>query len=129
MTAQFDTASAKVVTLTVDGTSKNYTGLKAAVDALKVSGDYKSAEIKLNEDDTETEPVTVTKSVTLDLNGHKLTADTAENGITVSGGATLTVKDSSANGRRFQAHSDKRGKIRDPRQRQQHGGEYRERHH
>ena len=98
VTAQFDTASAKVVTLTVDGTSKNYTGLKAAVDALKVSGDYKSAEIKLNEDDTETEPVTVTKSVTLDLNGHKLTADTAENGITVSGGATLTVKDSSANG-------------------------------
>lgn len=98
VTAQFDTASAKVVTLTVDGTSKNYTGLKAAVDALKVSGDYKSAEIKLNEDDTETEPVTVTKSVTLDLNGHKLTADTAENGITVSNGATLTFKDSVGGG-------------------------------
>lgn len=98
VTAQFDTASAKVVTLTVDGTSKNYTGLKAAVDALKVSGDYKSAEIKLNEDDTETEPVTVTKSVTLDLNGHNLTADTAENGITVSGGATLTFKDSVGTG-------------------------------
>ena len=96
--AQFDTASAKVVTLTVDGTSKNYTGLKAAADALKVSGDYKSAEIKLNEDDTETEPVTVTKSVTLDLNGHNLTADTAENGITVSGGATLTFKDSVGTG-------------------------------
>lgn len=98
VTAQFDTASAKVVTLTVDGTSKNYTGLKAAVDALKVSGDYKSAEIKLNEDDTETEPVTVTKSVTLDLNGHVLTANTAENGITVSGGVTLTFKDSVGTG-------------------------------
>lgn len=93
VTAQFDTASAKVVTLTVDGTPKNYTGLKAAVDALNASGDYSSAEIKLNEDDTETEPVTVTKSVTIDLNGHVLTANTAENGITVSGGATLTFKD------------------------------------
>lgn len=98
VTAQFDTASAKVVTLTVDGTPTNYTGLKAAADALNASGPYNSAEIKLNEDDTETEPVTVTKSVTLDLNGHVLTADTAENGITVSGGATLTVKDSSTNG-------------------------------
>lgn len=97
VTAQFDTASAKVVTLTVDGTPKNYTGLKAAADALNASGTYNSAEIKLNEDDTETEPVAVTKSVTIDLNGHVLTADTAENGITVSGGATLTVKDSSAN--------------------------------
>ena len=91
--AQFDTASAKVVTLTVDGTSKNYTGLKAAADALNASGDYKSAEIKLNENDTETDPVTVTKSVTIDLNGHNLTANTAENGITVSSGATLTFKD------------------------------------
>lgn len=98
VTAQFDTASAKVVTLTVDGTSKNYTGLKAAADALNVSGDYKSAEIKLNEDDTETEPVTVTKNVTIDLNGHVLTANTAENGITVSGGATLTFKDSVGTG-------------------------------
>ena len=98
VTAQFDTASAKVVTLTVDGTSKNYTGLKAAADALNASGDYKSAEIKLNENDTETEPVTVTKSVTIDLNGHKLTADTAKNGITVSGGATLTFKDSVGTG-------------------------------
>ena len=98
VTAQFDTASAKVVTLTVDGTSKNYTGLKAAADALNVSGDYKSAEIKLNEDDTETEPVTVTKNVTIDLNGHVLTANTAENGITVSGGATLTSKDSVGTG-------------------------------
>lgn len=97
VTAQFDTASAKVVTLTVDGTSKNYTGLKAAADALNASGPYNSAEIKLNENDTETEPVTVTKSVTIDLNGHNLTADTTENGIIVSGGATLTVKDSSAN--------------------------------
>lgn len=98
VTAQFDTASAKVVTLTVDGTSKNYTGLKAAADALNASGDYKSAEIKLNENDTETEPVAVTKSVTLDLNGHVLTANTAENGITVSGGATLTFKDSVGTG-------------------------------
>lgn len=98
VTAKFDTASAKVVTLTVDGTSKNYTGLKAAADALNASGDYKSAEIKLNEDDTETEPVAVTKSVTIDLNGRKLTADTAENGITVSGGATLTFKDSVGTG-------------------------------
>ena len=98
VTAQFDTASAKVVTLTVDGTPTNYTGLKAAADALNASGTYNSAEIKLNEDDTETEPVTVTKSVTIDLNGHNLTADTAENGITVSGGATLTFKDSVGTG-------------------------------
>lgn len=98
VTAQFDTASAKVVTLTVDGTPTNYTGLKAAADALNASGPYNSAEIKLNEDDTETEPVTVTKSVTLDLNGHVLTADTAENGITVSSGATLTFKDSVGTG-------------------------------
>ena len=98
VTAQFDTASARVVTLTVDGNSKNYTGLKAAADALNDSGDYKSAEIKLNENDTETEPVTVTKSVTIDLNGHNLTANTAENGITVSGGATLTFKDSAGTG-------------------------------
>lgn len=98
VTAKFDTASAKVVTLTVDGNSKNYTGLKAAADALNASGDYNSAEIKLNENDTETEPVTVTKSVTIDLNGQVLTADTAENGITVSGGATLTFKDSVGTG-------------------------------
>ena len=98
VTAQFDTASAKVVTLTVDGNSTNYTGLKAAADALNASGTYNSAEIKLNEDDTETEPVTVTKSVTIDLNGHNLTANTAENGITVSDGATLTFKDSVGTG-------------------------------
>ena len=98
VTAQFDTASAKVVTLTVDGTPKNYTGLKAAADALNASGTYNSAEIKLNEDDTETEPVAVTKSVTIDLNGHNLTANTAENGITVSSGATLTFKDSVGTG-------------------------------
>lgn len=96
--AQFDTASAEVVTLTVDGNSKNYTGLKAAADALNASSTYNSAEIKLNENDTETEPVTVTKSVTIDLNGHNLTANTAENGITVSGGATLTFKDSVGTG-------------------------------
>lgn len=98
VTAQFDTASAKVVTLTVDGTFQNYTGLKAAVAALNASGTYSSAEIKLNENDTETAPVTVTKSVTIDLNGHNLTANTAENGITVSGGATLTFKDSVGTG-------------------------------
>ena len=98
VTAQFDTASAKVVTLTVDGTSTNYTGLKAAAAALNGSGTYNSAEIKLYEDDTETEPVTVTKSVTLDLNGHNLTANTAENGITVSDGATMTFKDSVGTG-------------------------------
>lgn len=98
VTAQFDTASAKVVTLTVDGTSTNYTGLKAAAAALNASGDYNSAEIKLNENDTETEPVTVTKSVTIDLNGQVLTANTAENGITVSNGATLTFKDSVGDG-------------------------------
>ena len=98
VTAKFDTASAKVVTLTVDGNSKNYTGLKAAADALNASGDYNSAEIKLNENDTETEPVTVTKSVTIDLNGQVLTANTAENGITVSNGATLTFKDSVGDG-------------------------------
>ena len=96
--AQFDTSSAKVVTLIVDGNSKNYTGLKAAADALNASSTYNSAEIKLNENDTETEPVTVTKSVTIDLNGHNLTADTAENGITVSSGATLTFKDSVGTG-------------------------------
>lgn len=105
VTAQFDTASAKVVTLTVDGTPKNYTGLKAAADALNTSSDYSSAEIKLYEDDTETEPVTVTKSVTIDLNGHVLTADTAENGITVSDGATLTVKDSSEAGTGVYRHT------------------------
>lgn len=98
VTAQFDTASAKVVTLTVDGTSTNYTGLKAAAAALNASGTYNSAEIKLYEDDTETEPVAVTKSVTLDLNGHNLTANTAENGITVSDGATMTFKDSVGTG-------------------------------
>lgn len=98
VTAQFDTASAKVVTLTVDGTPTNYTGLKAAADALNASGTYNSAEIRLNENDTETEPVTVTKSVTIDLNGHVLTANTAENGITVSNGATLTFKDSVGGG-------------------------------
>ena len=98
VTAKFDTASAKVVTLTVDGNSKNYTGLKAAANALNASGDYNSAEIKLNENDTETEPVTVTKSVTIDLNGQVLTANTAENGITVSNGATLTFKDSVGDG-------------------------------
>lgn len=98
VTAQFDTASAKVVTLTVDGTSQNYTGLKAAVAALNAFGTYSSAEIKLNENDTETAPVTVTKSVTLDLNGYTLTIDNNENGITVSGGATLTFKDSVGTG-------------------------------
>ena len=98
VTAQFDTASAKVVTLTVDDTSKNYTGLKAAADALNASGTYNSAEIKLNEDAVETSTVEVKKSVTLDLNGRTLTIDNNENGITVSGGATLTFKDSVGTG-------------------------------
>lgn len=98
VTAQFDTASAKVVTLTVDGTSHNYTGLKAAAAALNASGDYKSAEIKLIEDTVETSTVEVKKSVTLDLNGHTLTIDNNENGITVSGGAALTFKDSVGTG-------------------------------
>ena len=98
VTAQFDTASAQVVTLTVDGASKNYTGLKAAAAALNAFDDYNSAEIKLNENDTETEPIPVTKSVTLDLSGHTLTIDNNENGITVSGGATLTFKDPTGTG-------------------------------
>lgn len=105
VTAQFDTASAKVVTLTVDGNPKNYTGLKAAVDALNAFGTYDSAEIKLNENDTETEPVTVTKSVTLDLNGHTLTIDNSENGIVLDNGAKLTVKDSSEAGTGVYRHT------------------------
>ena len=99
VTAQFDTASAKVVTLTVDGTSKNYASLKAAVDALNSNdGKYNDIVITLNENAVETSTVEVKKSVTIDLNGHNLTADTAENGITVSGGATLTFKDSVGTG-------------------------------
>ena len=99
VTAQFDTASAKVVTLTVDGTSKNYASLKAAVDALNSNdGKYNDIVITLNENAVETSTVEVKKSVTIDLNGHNLTADTAENGITVSGGATLTFTDSVGTG-------------------------------
>ena len=101
--AQYTTASAKVVTVTVRsgavGLAGDYASLKEAVTKLNAStGNYTYVVITLNEDAVETSTVEVKKSVTLDLNGHVLTADTAENGITVSGGATLTVKDSSTNG-------------------------------
>lgn len=101
--AQYTTASAKVVTVTVRsgavGLAGDYASLKEAVTKLNAStGNYTNVVITLNEDAVETSTVEVKKSVTLDLNGHVLTADTAENGITVSGGATLTVKDSSTNG-------------------------------
>ena len=87
------------MTLTVDGTSKNYASLKAAVDALNSNdGKYNDIVITLNENAVETSTVEVKKSVTIDLNGHNLTADTAENGITVSGGATLTFTDSVGTG-------------------------------
>lgn len=101
--AQYTTASAKVVTVTVRsgavGLAGDYASLKEAVTKLNAStGNYTNVVITLNEDAVETSTVEVKKSVTLDLNGHVLTADTAENGINVSGGATLTVKDSSTNG-------------------------------
>ena len=107
--AQYTTVSARVVTLEYSSGSisyggewlekGNYSSLKAAVDALNSNdGSYNNVVITLNEDAVETSTVEVKKSVTIDLNGHVLTANTAENGITVSGGATLTVKDSSTNG-------------------------------
>lgn len=101
--AQYTTASAKVVTVTIRGgavgLAGDYASLKEAVTKLNAStGNYIDVVITLNEDTVETSTVEVKKSVTLDLNGHNLTADTAENGITVSSGATLTVKDSSTNG-------------------------------
>lgn len=101
--AQYTTASAKVVTVTIRGgavgLAGDYASLKEAVTKLNAStGNYIDVVITLNEDTVETSTVEVKKSVILDLNGHNLTADTAENGITVSSGATLTVKDSSTNG-------------------------------
>lgn len=101
--AQYTTASAKVVTVTVRsgavGLAGDYASLKEAVTKLNAStGNYTNVVITLNEDAVEASTVEVKKSVTLDLNGHNLTADTAENGITVSGGATLTFKDSVGTG-------------------------------
>lgn len=101
--AQYTTASAKVVTVTVRsgavGLAGDYASLKEAVTKLNAStGNYTNVVITLNEDTVETSTVEVKKSVTLDLNGHNLTADTAENGITVSNGATLTFKDSVGGG-------------------------------
>ena len=101
--AQYTTASAKVVTVTIGGgavgLAGNYASLKAAVTALNAAtGNYTNVVITLNEDAVETSTVEVKKSVTIDLNGHVLTANTAENGITVSNGATLTFKDSVGGG-------------------------------
>lgn len=101
--AQYTTASAKVVTVTIRGgavgLAGDYASLKEAVTKLNAStGNYIDVVITLNEDTVETSTVEVKKSVTLDLNGHNLTANTAENGITVSGGATLTFKDSVGTG-------------------------------
>lgn len=107
--AQYSTVSARVVTLKYSSGSTgssgewlkdgNYASLKAAVDAMNSNdGNYNNIVITLNEDAVETSTVEVKKSVTIDLNGHNLTADTAENGITVSGGATLTFKDSVGTG-------------------------------
>lgn len=101
--AQYTTASAKVVTVTIRGgavgLAGDYASLKEAVTKLNAStGNYIDVVITLNEDTVETSTVEVKKSVTLDLNGHNLTADTAENGITVSNGATLTFKDSVGDG-------------------------------
>lgn len=101
--SQYTTASAKVVTVTIRGgavgLAGDYASLKEAVTKLNAStGNYIDVVITLNEDTVETSTVEVKKSVTLDLNGHNLTADTAENGITVSNGATLTFKDSVGGG-------------------------------
>ena len=107
--AQYSTVSARVVTLRYKSGSigssgewlkdGNYASLKAAVDAMNSNdGNYNNIVITLNENAVETSTVEVKKSVTIDLNGHNLTADTAENGITVSGGATLTFKDSVGTG-------------------------------
>ena len=101
--AQYTTASAKVVTVTIGsgavGLAGNYASLKAAVTALNAAtGNYTNVVITLNENTVETSTVEVKKSVTLDLKGHTLTIDNNENGITVSGGATLTFKDSAGGG-------------------------------
>lgn len=101
--AQYTTASAKVVTVTIGsgavGLAGNYASLKAAVTALNAAtGNYTNVVITLNENTVETSTVEVKKSVTLDLKGHTLTIDNNENGITVSSGATLTFKDSVGTG-------------------------------
>ena len=101
--AQYTTASAKVVTVTIGSGATdlagNYASLKAAVDALNGSAhSYNNVVITLNEDTVETSTVEVKKSVTIDLKGHNLTIDNDENGITVSNGATLTFKDSVGTG-------------------------------
>ena len=107
--AQYTTVSARVVTLKYSSGSTgssgewlqdgNYASLKAAVDALNSNdGKYNNIVITLNENAVETSTVEVKKSVTLDLKGHNLTIDNDENGITVSGGATLTFKDSVGTG-------------------------------
>ena len=107
--AQYSTVSARVVTLQYGsgGTGSDgkwlrqggYPSLKAAIDALNSNnGKYNNVVITLNEDATETETLTIQKTVTIDLNGHTLTIDNDENGIAVENGAALTVKDSSANG-------------------------------
>lgn len=103
--AQYDKASAKVVTVTVGsgstGLAGNYASLKAAMDALNSSGGtYYNVVITLNEDAVETSKVEVKKNVTIDLNGHKLTINNDDNGIEVAilKGATLTIKDSKGTG-------------------------------
>ena len=107
--AQYSTVSARVVTLQYGsgGTGSDgkwlkqggYPSLKAAIDALNSNnGKYNNVAITLNEDATETETVTIKKTVTLDLNGHTLTINNDANGIVVESAATLTVKDSAANG-------------------------------
>ena len=106
--AQYDKASAKVVTLryTENGTEKtaNYAGLKAAAEAVN-SGSYTDAVITLNEDAEEISTVEVKKNVTIDLNGHKLSINNDDDGIKIPSLAayfsavTLTIKDSAGNGR------------------------------
>lgn len=101
--AQYTTASAKVVTVTIRGgavgLAGDYASLKEAVTKLNAStGNYIDVVITLNEATVETSTVEVKKSVTIDLNGQKLTINNNENGITVSGGATLTFKDSVGTG-------------------------------
>lgn len=108
--AQYTTASAKVVTVTIGsgavGLADNYASLKAAVTALNAAtGNYTNVVITLNEDAVETETVTIKKSVTLDLNGQTLTIDNSENGLVLDNGAKLTVKDSSEAGTGVYRHT------------------------
>lgn len=107
--AQYSTVSARVVTLSYTSGSAGgggtllktggYSSLKAAMDALNSNnGKYNNVVITLNKDAAETSTVEVKKDVTIDLNGHTLTIDNAENGIVVENGANLTVKDSKGGG-------------------------------